>query len=203
MDKKQTWWQAHRRTTRRLVQLWAALLHNAYLKGFIDGKIYEGNAKILCAPGLNCYSCPGAAGACPLGSLQNALSASGHRAGWYVLGILLLFGVILGRTICGWLCPFGLLQELLHKAPTPKIRKGKVTRALMQLSADSGMRFLTLEVRRSNLPAQSLYHKLGFVDVGYRKRYYEDNREDALIMVCEHLPEPHPEDDPCLVEEKE
>ena len=79
----------------------------------------------------------------------------------------------------------------------------KVTRALMQLSADSGMRFLTLEVRRSNLPAQSLYHKLGFVDVGYRKRYYEDNREDALIMVCEHLPEPHPEDDPCLVEEKD
>ena len=130
MDKKQTWWQAHRPTTRRLVQLWAALLHNAYLKGFIDGKIYEGDAKILCAPGLNCYSCPGAAGACPLGSLQNALSASGHRAGWYVLGILLLFGVILGRTICGWLCPFGLLQELLHKAPTPKIRKGKVTRAL-------------------------------------------------------------------------
>ena len=130
MDKKQTWWQVHRPTTRRLVQLWAALLHNAYLKGFIDGKIYEGDAKILCAPGLNCYSCPGAAGACPLGSLQNALSASGHRAGWYVLGILLLFGVILGRTICGWLCPFGLLQELLHKAPTPKIRKGKVTRAL-------------------------------------------------------------------------
>ena len=66
MDKKQTWWQAHRPTTRRLVQLWAALLHNAYLKGFIDGKIYEGNAKILCAPGLNCYSCPAAAGACPL-----------------------------------------------------------------------------------------------------------------------------------------
>ena len=54
MDKKQTWWQAHRPTTRRLVQLWAALLHNAYLKGFIDGKIYEGDAKILCAPGLNC-----------------------------------------------------------------------------------------------------------------------------------------------------
>ena len=136
MDKGKTgrsWWQAHRPTTRRLVQLWAALLHNAYLKGFIDGKIYEGNAKILCAPGLNCYSCPAAAGACPLGSLQNALSAAGHRAGWYVLGILLLYGVILGRTVCGWLCPFGLVQELLHKIPTPKIRKGKVTRALSWL----------------------------------------------------------------------
>ena len=133
LDKKPTWWQAHRPTTRRLIQLWAALLHNAYLKGFIDGKIYEGDAKILCAPGLNCYSCPGAAGACPLGSLQNALSAAGHRAGWYVLGILLLSGVILGRTICGWLCPFGLVQELLHKIPTPKIRTSEVTRVLSWL----------------------------------------------------------------------
>ncbi len=79
----------------------------------------------------------------------------------------------------------------------------KVTRALMQLAADSGMRFLTLEVRRSNIPAQNLYHKLGFMDVGYRKRYYENNREDALIMVCERLPEPHPEDDPFLVTEEE
>ena len=71
--------QARRPTTRRLVQLYAALLHNAYIKGFIDGKIYEGNAKYLCVPGLNCYSCPGAVGSCPLGALQNALSAAGHR----------------------------------------------------------------------------------------------------------------------------
>ena len=78
----------------------------------------------------------------------------------------------------------------------------RVTRALMQLAADSGMRFLTLEVRRSNLPAQSLYHKLGFVDVGYRKRYYEDNREDALIMVCERLPQANPENDPFILREE-
>ena len=126
-------WQACRPTTRRLVQLYAALLHNAHLRGFIEGKIYEGKGKYLCAPGLNCYSCPGAAGACPLGALQNALAGTGHRAGWYVLGILLLFGVILGRTICGWLCPLGLIQELLHKIPTPKIRKGRVTRILSWL----------------------------------------------------------------------
>ena len=119
--------------TRRLVQLYAALLHNAYLRGFIEGKIYEGNAKYLCVPGLNCYSCPGAAGACPLGALQNALSAAGHRAGWYVLGILLLFGAVLGRTVCGWLCPMGLLQELIHKIPTPKLRKNRVTRGLTWL----------------------------------------------------------------------
>ena len=129
MDKRNLW-QAFRPTKRRLVQLYAALLHNAYLRGFIEGKIYEGKAKALCVPGLNCYSCPGAAGACPLGALQNALSSAGHRAGWYVLGMILLFGVMLGRTVCGWLCPMGLIQDLLHKLPVPKIRKGKATRAL-------------------------------------------------------------------------
>lgn len=130
---KTSWWQAHRPTTRRLVQLYSALLHNAYLKGFIDGRIYTGHAKVACVPGFNCYSCPGAVGSCPLGAIQNALASAGHRAGWYVLGIVLLFGVILGRTICGWLCPMGLIQELLHKIPTPKLKKSRVTRALSWL----------------------------------------------------------------------
>ena len=125
--------QALRPSTRRLVQLYSALLHNAHLKGFIDGEIYQGKAKYACVPGLNCYSCPGAAGACPLGALQNALASTGHRAGWYMLGILLLFGVMLGRTICGWICPFGLIQELLNRIPTFKLRKSRVTRALSWL----------------------------------------------------------------------
>ena len=75
-----------------------------------------------------------------------------------------------------------------------------VTRSMIQLAADSGMNWMTLEVRRSNKIAQSLYHKLGFIDVGYRKRYYE-NEEDALVMALEHLPEAHPENDPMLVRE--
>ena len=58
----------------------------------------------------------------------------------------------------------------------------RVTRALMALAADTCMGMITLEVRRSNAAAQALYHKLGFLDVGYRKRYYEDNQEDALVM---------------------
>ena len=119
--------------TRRLVQLYAALLYNANLKGFIDGHIYSGDLKAVCVPGFNCYSCPGAIASCPLGSLQNALNAAGHTAPWYVLGILALFGVILGRTICGWICPLGLIQELLHKIPTPKIRKSHITRKLSWL----------------------------------------------------------------------
>ena len=64
------------------------------------------------------------------------------------------------------------------------------------------MVWMTLEVRRSNKVAQNLYHKLGFIDVGYRKRYYE-NSEDALVMALERLPEAHPENDPMLVVEEE
>ena len=119
--------------TRRLVQLYAALLYNANLKGFLDGHIYSGPLKSVCVPGFNCYSCPGAIAGCPLGSLQNALNASGHTAPWYMLGILALFGVVLGRTICGWICPLGLIQELLHKLPAPKIKKSIVTRCLSYL----------------------------------------------------------------------
>ncbi len=130
---KTDWRQNCRPSTRKLIQLYSALLHNAHLKGFIDGEIYQGKAKYACVPGFNCYSCPGAVGACPLGALQNALAATGHRAGWYMMGILLLFGTVLGRTICGWLCPLGLIQELLHKVPTFKIKKSRVTRLLSYL----------------------------------------------------------------------
>ena len=133
MDKIMNYFKSHLPTRRRLIQLYSALLYNAHLKGFISGSIYTGKAKFLCVPGFNCYSCPGAVGACPLGALQNALASSGKRAPSYILGILLLYGLILGRTICGWLCPVGLLQELLHKLPGPKLRKSPVTRLLSYL----------------------------------------------------------------------
>lgn len=61
----------------------------------------------------------------------------------------------------------------------------RILTALIELARENGMGLMTLEVRRSNLPAQALYHACGFLDVGYRKRYYEDNREDALIMYLE------------------
>ena len=77
-----------------------------------------------------------------------------------------------------------------------------VLKALIQLAADSGMSFMELEVRRSNVVAQNLYHKLGFIDVGYRKRYYADNNEDALLMVLINMPEAHPENDPFIVSEE-
>ena len=63
-------------------------------------------------------------GACPLGSLQAALGKRG-RFPAYVLGTLLLFGVLLGRLVCGFLCPFGLLQDLLDRVPLPKLKVPK------------------------------------------------------------------------------
>ena len=118
---------------RRLVQLFCAALYNANLEGFKDRTIYKGDSKGVCVPGLHCYSCPGAVGACPIGSLQNAISSKSPGMLFYVLGTLLLFGVFLGRTVCGYLCPFGLLQELLHKIPSPKLKKSRVTKALSKV----------------------------------------------------------------------
>ena len=118
---RRSWWEMHKPTKRRLIQLYSALLYNAHLRGFVRGEIFTGKTKAVCVPGFNCYSCPGAVGACPLGSLQNALGSLNKHIGFYVLGIILLYGMLLGRTICGWLCPLGLIQELLHKIPTPNI----------------------------------------------------------------------------------
>lgn len=128
LTKVKNWLIAHKPTKRRLIQVYAALLYNANIKGFVSGNIYTGDTKKLCVPGLNCYSCPGAIGACPLGALQDSLANSGKTAPAYIFGILILFGLLLGRMICGFLCPFGLIQELLYKIRTPKLRKSRFTR---------------------------------------------------------------------------
>lgn len=118
---------------RKCIQLVSALLYNANLPGFASGSIYKGASKGVCVPGLNCYSCPGAVGSCPLGALQNALSNLPRKLPLYIAGFLLLAGIALGRVVCGFLCPFGLIQELLHKIPTPKIKKSRWTRRLSWL----------------------------------------------------------------------
>ncbi len=115
---------------RRLTQVICAILYNCNLTGFAKGTIFRGGSKAVCVPGLNCYSCPGAVAACPLGSLQSALVGSKFRIPYYILGMLILFGVLFGRMICAFFCPFGLIQELLYKIPLPKIKKNKVTRIL-------------------------------------------------------------------------
>lgn len=104
----------------RKVQILSAVLINGYGAGFSKGKLFAGKSKVFCVPVLNCYSCPGALGACPIGSLQAALGGGRPHFPFYVLGLLMLFGIALGRLVCGLLCPFGLVQDLLHKIPVPK-----------------------------------------------------------------------------------
>ncbi|HOE08384.1 MAG TPA: 4Fe-4S binding protein [Treponemataceae bacterium] len=115
---------------RRWIQLISALIYNLNFKGFAQGSIYQGKTKGICVPGLNCYSCPGAVGACPLGSLQAAIANPNGKLPFYVTGTLLLFGALFGRMICSFLCPIGLLQELLYKIPGRKLKKNSVTRKL-------------------------------------------------------------------------
>lgn len=114
----------HRRRVKlrpqRVLQLAAAALFNGYALGFGTGRIFTGPSKGICVPVLNCYSCPGALGACPIGSLQSALGGANRHFPFYILGTLMLFGVLLGRGVCGLLCPFGLVQDLIHKIPLPK-----------------------------------------------------------------------------------
>ena len=110
---------------RKLAQVAAFGYSNPYLMNFKGGKLYEGKWKQFCNPGLNCYSCPAAGLACPIGALQAVSGSMNFKFSFYVVGILLAFGVLLGRAVCGWLCPFGLFQELIHKIPSPKLKLKK------------------------------------------------------------------------------
>ena len=103
-----------RKHARMLVQLAFTALTNGYAAGFAKGSIYKGPGK------LNCYSCPGALGSCPIGSLQAVIGSRSYRFSFYIAGFLLLFGALFGRLVCGWLCPFGLVQDLLYKIPFVK-----------------------------------------------------------------------------------
>lgn len=107
---------------RRLVQIITALGTNSYIKGFLNGNIYKGKIKQFCVPGLNCYSCPGALGSCPIGSLQAVIGSIDYYFSFYVLGLISLFGSLIGRLVCGWICPFGFIQELLYKIKSKKFR---------------------------------------------------------------------------------
>ena len=84
---------------RWLVQLLAAVACNGNFPGFLNGQLYRGPLKSVCVPGLNCYSCPGALGACPIGSISSALSGIVLRIPFYVTGLLMAFGLLFGRFI--------------------------------------------------------------------------------------------------------
>lgn len=138
------------------VQAGAALLTNLHLPNFFRGRLYQGAGKAVCVPGLNCYSCPAASGACPIGAFQAVVGSSKFRFSYYITGTLILLGVLLGRFICGFLCPFGWFQELLHKLPTKKLS----TRKLRPLTY---LKYAVLLVMVVLLPALAV-NKVGMGD---------------------------------------
>lgn len=124
--------QLHRdRVSMEIIRKWAQVVFGFLMNGYwnfpFSRTIYQGPLKVICAPGLNCYSCPASTTYCPVGSLQQLLAGirasienGQHYFGFYVIGSIGLLGAAFGRMICGWACPFGFVQELLHKIPSPK-----------------------------------------------------------------------------------
>ena len=108
------------------IQAAATLLTNIHLPNLFKGTIYQGNVKAACVPGLTCYSCPAATGACPIGAFQAVVGSSKFKISYYITGFFILMGVLLGRFICGFLCPFGWFQDLLHKIPGKKFSTAKL-----------------------------------------------------------------------------
>ena len=110
---------------RKIIQIAAFGFTNSHLGNLAAGSIYKGSWKNFCSPGLNCYSCPAANFACPIGAMQAVGGSPHYGIGFYAIGFVLALGVLFGRAVCGYLCPFGLIQELLHKIPSPKKRVPK------------------------------------------------------------------------------
>ena len=120
-----------RNNLRHIFQSFWFLVTNSFFEGFKTGKIYSGELKQLCVPGMNCYSCPGAKGSCPIGALQAVIGSPNYKFSYYVVGFLFFVGALIGRGVCGYLCPFGLVQDLLHKIPfVKKIETFKGDKAL-------------------------------------------------------------------------
>lgn len=120
---------------RWLIQTLVAFGTNAYLLFPFGGSvIYQGPLKAVCHPGLNCYSCPGALLSCPVGAFQNFMASLRYtgggipKVGAIVIGYLGFIGTVVGRLTCGWMCPFGFIQDLLHKIPTRKFALWKPLR---------------------------------------------------------------------------
>lgn len=95
-------------------------LTNSYLYALVSKTIYMGRLKGFCVPALNCYACPLAVFACPIGTIQHFIVHGTYYVTLYTIGILGLTGALVGRMACGWVCPFGFLQDLMFRIKSRK-----------------------------------------------------------------------------------
>jgi len=105
---------------RQLTQLTSTVLSNSYVGTFYTKAVNANPLKGICVPFLNCYACPTALFSCPIGTIQHF--AATRAIPFYVLSYIFLIGIFTGRMACGWLCPFGFFQDLMHKLPSPKYK---------------------------------------------------------------------------------
>ena len=89
-------------------------------------RVFGFSFKGLCSPGFNCHGCPWASFACPIGVMT--FSSAVRQIPALAIATVVMIGLVVGRMVCGFACPFGLLQELLHRIPSPKIRLPKFAR---------------------------------------------------------------------------
>jgi polyferredoxin len=117
---------------RRIVQLVGAVVPNAYFKAFAGIMLYQGSLKGFCIPILNCYACPLAVFSCPIGTVQHFVAI--RALPLYTIGLLGLVGSTVGSFTCGWICPFGTLQELMYKIRSFKVKIPRPLRYLRYVS---------------------------------------------------------------------
>jgi ferredoxin-type protein NapH len=107
--------KAWRRLSQTVVGL---ILTNSYVQVIASKIPYDGALKGMCVPFLNCHACPFAVFSCPIGMLQHFMAI--HRFPYFLVGFFITIGLVVGRAACGWLCPFGLIQDWMYQI---KIRK--------------------------------------------------------------------------------
>lgn len=105
---------------RKFAQILGVLLPNTYYKAFTGIMLYQGSLKAFCVPTLNCHACPLAVFSCPIGTLQHF--AVIRAVPLYVIGFLGVVGSSVGTLTCGWICPFGALQDLMYRISSFKIK---------------------------------------------------------------------------------
>lgn len=105
---------------RMLMQLGSSVLSNGYVAAAATKAVNTNPLKGVCVPFLNCYACPTALFSCPIGTLQHF--AAIRVVPFLLLGFLGLVGLTVGRMACGWVCPFGFLQDLMYKIRSRKYK---------------------------------------------------------------------------------